>query len=211
VTVAALSGCLAQLNGGDGGALGGEGGVCAQDVPSKQVVTFRIQNTSTSERWILEDGFGWPCEGFSIAHGDGAAVHRLFTHPIVCEGSDSGPPIYRARRLAPGESAVVTWDARTWTACQEDRACDYFGDAHSMAWIGAAQPVGPGAYRVTVHASDVAPVGCADESDAGDWRCNTGWPSAQAPFAAACSGGSPVVVSFTLPASGDVDVSVPLP
>jgi hypothetical protein len=193
---------------------GGSGG--AGSTASKQTVTFQILNKSSAERLVATQGFSCTQYGIDSSSGGGyAPVALALAFQCLCECPNPGPPrVLTYRRLKPGESYAMKWDARRLTPCTMDYDCaqhGWPGGGIQKEWVAQFYPVASGAYRITVLFEATPPPGCTPSGD--DYFCQPmpgpGYP--QPGIAWTCPSTAEASVDFALPASGDVVVGIDIP
>jgi len=156
------------------------------DVPSRQLVTFRLSNLGASDLWLPLRGT--ICQELTIDTAAGREL-RLIPFEGMCCTCGVAASYVEYTPLAPGAETTVTWDAREFFEYSTGDSCTPTGSF--------AKPVSAGPYVARLQAVRSAPVGSTC-SAAGDGRVN-------------CESCEPAVemrVPFTLPSSGDVLVPV---
>lgn len=183
------------------------------EIPSKQTVTFNITNATTSDQYVVTDG--WYCTPFGIDKVSDGGVASLFLQtgfPCPCECPAVGPPVpLTFRRIGPGESFSMTWDARDLVTYTEAYDCshDWPGEGVQHFLTGVAVPVNVGTYRVTFGMESTLPTACSDAGPS--YRCDTqsgGGSPAPDDLAAICPTTKTATATFFVPAAGNVVVPV---
>jgi hypothetical protein len=201
-----------------------------QEVPSRQTVTFMLQNETAADLFVVTKGH--LCEPFSVwpVSDAGAAALRLvggiWVEPVTatsvsCEGVSPGLGQFAGlHRLKPGEAYSVRWDARALVTSKVTLPCIQPQYGSQTVEVGALQPVSPGPYRATLaiatmvpglgggFPSPSAPACRAHPGSTDDFDC-TYFPNG-IPMAGLCPSDHPQSVSFTLPERGDLTVMVPV-
>lgn len=195
---------------------------------SVQTVRVIVTNREAEPRWVVTAqwpyGFTFPapCTPFGIERD--ADANAPAPVPIApgwqcgCECAERSGPSYVMKRLAPGESVTLTWDARVveQRACTWD--CSALGWSPTMASLPGTQtwlvPADAGAYDVVLDVETTLPTDCRlDANDATTAECGVGYvpygtgPSGDAPM---CRDTSVVRVPFTLDVRPTVEVDVTL-
>lgn len=185
--------------------------------PSKQTVDFVLTNTSSATLYVAE--LGLFCAPMEILRGGAPLVLGFNSYP-ECEGP-ALPPGYitQWRALAPAAQVRLPWDARAMNPASYCLDCALRG-APELGVIsipaGASAPVRAGSYEVSfLVARDLTGPCEADLSDPTIWRCqdalpSTGPSSSNYGSMSTCLAPERVAATFSLPASGDVEVQVVL-
>ena len=190
-----FTGCRTRLlatGGDDAGAP-----TCAPDVPPRQRVTFHLHNASGADRFAVQDALGF-CSPFAI---DGL---ELGVPNVGCRQDVFGMLVIR---LPPGDAFDLIWDGRHALPCQAVQDCTPWGGERSLIDWAWWQPVSSGRYRATFAVAATLPASCPP-STGNIVSCST--PPAGGPFLSLCIDSSLAVVDFALPATGQVDVDVPI-
>jgi hypothetical protein len=180
-------------------------------------VTFRIHNPTTSDRWVVTQG--WFCDAWGLELGNSASpvpLHLGFQ--CLCECPNPGEPyVMQLHRVGPGATYdhPVTWDARTLVTCTEPWDCS----AHGWPGMGVQQQLvsgggaaPPAPYRIGVLVEPSVPAHCtasADDATCGPPAPTTGVvpPAVQS----ACTASATAFGAFTLTLPpGDPVVPLPL-
>jgi hypothetical protein len=205
---------------GDSGVAGDAGGATADasppptEIASSQTVTVTVTNNSGADRYIVTDGNNCtPFDIVEILEGGLALVPIAIGFQCPCECPMPGGALPTAfRRIGAGESIDVTWDARALATWRESIVCNDgapFPPRHSSYVTGVAQPVEAGTYRITLGVEPTLPAGCQGADP--DYRCGVKYgTNDMSEFAPRCATTSIATAEFSLPASGDVQVTVEL-
>src|SRR5262249_6748879 len=128
---------------------------CPSALPPQQTVTFRIRNVAASDRWLVTVG-AW-CDTFSIP---GAA--QALPQECICECPALPTPYPdQLQLLHAGDSATLTWDARSMATCTYEVDCSGWGGGKQWVQTGALQPIlGGGHFHVSFAYDSVLPAGC---------------------------------------------------
>ncbi|MCA9548757.1 MAG: hypothetical protein KC933_01905 [Myxococcales bacterium] len=186
--------------------------------PSNQTVDFVLTNTSSATLYVAE--LGLFCAPLEILRGGAPLVLGFNSYP-ECEGPALPPGfITQWRAVAPAAQVRLPWDARAMNPASYCVDCAFRG-APELGVIsiptGASAPVGAGAYEVSfLVARDLTGPCEADLSDPTIWRCRDALPStgfSRSNYGAMSTCLAPERVgltTFSLPASGDLEVQVSL-
>jgi hypothetical protein len=196
------------------GAGGSAGQSLPDPIPSRQTVTFELTNVTDAPIALLVSGD--ICTAFEIWRVDGSERTRVVREvdysnvEFVCRFprcvaiDDTGSGTYEW--VAPGETRVLTWDAREEVVFKEriecSNACGWSREADILT--GVAQPAQAGDYEA-VFAWFPAGDGCP-QTTSGGFICVAG--AGMGSTGQSCGGRSRVTVPLVLPASGDVTVTV---
>lgn len=181
---------------------------------SAQKVVFTVRNASAQDRFLVttvaRQGLGPRCDLFAITRnisGMPPSVTAIdYAPPPHCEGPPPVMPVAYVRRLLPNESESFVWDAR------EVLTCTLLIDCEQMGWSGRGSyvsiepymsPVPSGNYEVVFRAATQPPTNCALFGST--YQCTIADASVCSDF-----GTIQAMASFTIPASGDARVDVPL-
>jgi hypothetical protein len=185
------------------------------DVHSRQSVRLVVTNTQAADRFLITRGNY--CDPFAVSFSQEAPMALSMGFQCLCECPSPGPARPGAlRRLAPGESFTLSWDARSLTTCTEPYDCatgGWPGAGTVSNVVGSSAPVGPGRYSATIGALTSVPQGCSS-ADGTTYDCPLsygGYPSPGAfpgPVAQMCRADVSAIGTFVLQASGDVDVAI---
>ena len=197
----AAGGPLEAGKGGASGSAAFDSGGPAQmppDIPSRQTVTFRLNN-GASEKWVVT----------AVVRGVAFSIKDLVVSRFMdvscgcrwlCEvGMDGCGPI-SLTHVAPNETLSIVWDARHFVRGEVPVACPDSPDAAGYVIHWVAEPAAAGTYVVTFGYDDTAPTaadGCNPQGQ--DYSCAACLPPKDS-----------VQQSFVLPPSGDVTVDVSL-
>jgi hypothetical protein len=195
-------------NGADAGELCVEGGPSLQSVPSNQMVTFRLENTGSTDVWAATQGNF--CDAFAIDQNSPTAAHIDLSFGFQCGCECPAPPDPHAgtlARIAPGATYDITWDARRLQTAPWISDC---GPGFCLEELtGAMGLLGAGNYSVTVGLFNEPPTNCGSGADL--VSCN---PQFNGGFAGAiaeiCPHGHTATQAFDLPENGDLIVNVPV-
>jgi len=159
-----------------------------EDVPSRQLVTFQLSNSTASDLWLPLRGT--ICSELSI---ETATARKVQIVPIDGECCNCGATasFVAYTMLKPAEQTTVTWDAREFFEYMTGDPCNPTSNY--------AKPVAAGRYVAKFQVVRSAPVGesCAPERD-GAIGCSE------------CEPATETRAPFDLPSSGDVTVPVAL-
>jgi hypothetical protein len=181
-----------------------------QEVASRQTVTVVVRNDTTEDRYLITQG-QW-CTPFSVSALGNSGPTELVLQGYgladdICSvgGCDmTAPAPTQVVLLRPGESYSLVWDARASAGCLAPiTACPDF-----VRPLSALEPVPAGDYRITAHANVSPPV--CDGAFPYAPGCSPGMSAACYTAPTACSSEASASVDFSLPASGDVTVELPL-
>lgn len=179
-----------------------------KEIDSRQKVTFAIKNTTSSDRWVVLRGMF--CTSFSI---DGLNLQTGFS--CGCECPNPGAPrVETYRRIAPGETYELVWDARALATYEESIDCSMWGPGAMPVKVlrGVLQPAKEGAYTARFAFEEAIPSRCTIAGDEANCAPEYGGYLGSLPGAIAsrCESTKIASATFTLPASGDIAVPVAL-
>lgn len=182
-----------------------------KEIDSRQTVTFAVKNTSSADRWVVLRGLF--CTALSI---DGLSLQTGFSCGCECPNPGS-PRVETYRRVAPGATYEVTWDARALVTYEETLDCSTWGPSAMPVKItrGVLQPVRAGTYTASIALEETVPSSCTvtgDEANCpftyGGYGGSSGAPPGA--IASLCESTKTATSTFVLPESGDVVVPVTL-
>jgi hypothetical protein len=185
------------------------------NVPSLQTVHLVVTNASGADRYLVTAGD--LCDAFSVSFSHQAPLPLSLGFQCICECPPPGSARPGGlRRLGPGESYTLAWDARSLTTCTRTYDCStngWPGMGSVSEFLGASAPVGPGSYSATIGALTSLPQGCSS-GDGTAFSCPIGYGGypgpgpLPGPIATACPADVSATGGFVLPATGDVDVAI---
>lgn len=178
---------------------GSDAAACPTNQSASQTVTFRFQPGTTTKYVAVA---GQHCSAFSLTQG---TKDFLTTPPFECGCECAGPQTHVVQLMKPNDT--FAWPALTLATCTQPLACGNLGPVTGRSF--PTQRVVPGAYRMTFVTYDTLPAGCADSGD--NIGCGGAGGGNVSTQLAACPGDRVATVDFSIPASGDVTVDVPLP
>jgi len=175
-------------------------------------VTFTITNNSGADRYVATAGNNCMTIELDRLWDGGQSLVALavgFQCPCECPMPGSARPT-AFRRVGPGETFEVTWDARGLTTWRQSIDCNDlapFPPRRSSFVTGVLRPVEPGRFRVVLGIEPTLPAGCSGSGS--DYRCDVSYDTNDmSEIAPRCATSAIATAEFTLPASGDVAVSV---
>jgi len=181
---------------------------CPAEAASTQEVKFAITNGASSDRWIVLRGAF--CTAYSI---DRLAIEMGFQCGCECPNPGS-PRVETYRRIAPGTTYELTWDARALVTCEEPLDCSEWGPSTTpqKTTRGFLQPVKAGTYTATIAFEESLPSRCTVSGDDANCSWTYGGYTGSLPGAIAsrCEATKTVNATVTLATSGDVVVPVTL-
>ena len=191
-----------------------------EDIASRQTVTFRLTNASSSDRFIATKG-SW-CDPYSVAEGAGTPVPLTLGYQKKCDAVAKVDVIrtIQFERVAAGASFPATWDARRLVLVGAVADCGDSGGDHdaddriNKEYLeGVHQPVSAGPYAVAFAFESTLPADCTLTGDVA--TCPVSGPQETLPYEALLrcpmASGTAAMASFTLPASGDISVPIAVP
>jgi hypothetical protein len=195
-----------------------DGSAIPSEAPATRMVTVVVRNDADEPRYVATAGFN--CGPYTIERvvgSDATAVALGFPvecalcqgPPAHCDGPSRG--VTEMVALAPDASTELVWDARSLALCSSPNE-----DCPALSkQKGALQPAAAGDYRFSLYAYSILPTWCSEQ--AGEVECDQ---SALPPGGAFVPFGmcfrstleEAILVSadFTLEASGDVEVTLPI-
>ena len=191
-----------------------------ENIPSRQTVTFRLTNSSSSDRFIATKG-SW-CDPYSVAEGAGTPVPLTLGYQKKCDAVAKVDAIrtIQFQRVAASASFPVTWDARQLVLVGAVADCGDSGGDHdaddriNKEYLeGVHQPVRAGPYSVAFAFESTLPADCLLSGDVA--TCPVSGPQQTLPYESLLrcpmTSGTAAMADFTLPASGDISVPVAVP
>jgi len=178
-----------------------------KEIDSRQKVTFAITNNATSDRWVVMRGMF--CTTFSIG---GLQLQTGFVCGCECPNPGSAR-VDAYKRIAPGATYELTWDARALVTYEEALDCSMWGPgAAQKVTRGVLQPVKAGSYTATIALEETVPTKCSVSGDEATCPWSYGGFTGSVPgqIAARCESTKSADKTFTLPASGDIVVPISL-
>ncbi len=178
------------------------------DAPSTQTITFRIQNDLLSDIYVVTSG--WYCTPLD----PGVPIALAFQ--CLCECANPGPPgPDQLQRLAPGGSYEITWDARrldTYTHPVDCASRGWPGLGLAEETLGQRVPVSPGPRTVQIAFETQLPPDCMDDGSGHAYCVHNFGGGGETPptVAELCPTSSVALATFSVPATGDVTVEVPI-
>lgn len=173
------------------------------EIPSRQNVVLDVQNTSNRTLYLVTGG--WNCDPLEVLGIDlGVTLQCYCGCPPL-----PAPVALEYRRLDPGAKHEITWDARKLVRTSFDLHCE---DGSTVTAVdGSPQPVDFGQHIFVVAFEDTMPAGCTVDGDFVRCELDLSTHAPGPPIAQLCPAThySEVAV-FTIPASGDVVVPVPI-
>jgi hypothetical protein len=181
------------------------------DVPARQTVQIVVTNSSPFDRYLITGGTF--CDPFSVSFSHQAALPLAVGFQCICECAPPPLPGPSAlRRLMPGDSTTLSWDARSLTTCTATVDCasqGWPGVPNKTQTVGALRPVQTGPYDVSVYALHAVPKGCQGNGTVIDCLPSGGGPGGTFPaIQTSCPADIAATGSFVLPTSGDIQVPV---
>lgn len=221
--------------GGSGNPIGGATAITAHDpnlcfdgspVPSsigaKQSVTVKLRNDSGEDRFVVTQGPPQACTKFGIwaVTGEGKTAidltqpkaqtvvgHCTIPTNIVCDIPSPAPT--ELVKLGPGQSYSLKWDAREFAHCGSSTpACPELESVRH----GGLQPVPAGQYRIELSLYSTLPPYCKTSGNQDTFNCSP-YPTncySDVPVCGVRDRTSSASADFSVPASGDVTVEIPL-
>jgi hypothetical protein len=192
----------------------GDAPECPPDDPTPPVITststiaFVLTNMSPSDRWLLTQSTD--CETFSMQ----GVVTEL--PPNTCGGGMYPPERLYFQKLATGQSATLTWDARGLALYTTYERCSPNSPGCSSVSNGSPQPVNPGQWVAQFAVGSMAPTGSGTQCGgtvSGDVICTVTVQNGMPQRGGQCtwSNVSLIQATFTVPSSGNVTVNVAIP
>jgi hypothetical protein len=189
------------------------------EIPSRQSVRFHFAIGAP----VFLVTRGQYCGSLAIDRVDTVSTPVTLALPFQCVCECAQPAVDAQSFVSLHDAAVppvVTWDARELHTCTRSVDCSAWarsggGGPYQDVTEGVSQPVSAGHYRATFIVYDTLPSACHEDPD-GTGSCSEpdlGWHFQPPPNYMLCW--SPgmlrsIQVEFDLPASGDVDVMVPV-
>jgi hypothetical protein len=185
-----------------------------QAIPSHQMVTFTLANSSAEILYLA--GEGMYCDGWTIQE-----ISLHIGWQCGCECPAPPPPhVSMYKPLLPGDNTEVIWDGRKLVTFSVPLDCGEWDDEEPW-WTelgGVLQPASPGTYTFRTIINSTNPV---DDPDAGNcWQEDNGnvyceqwgdpWNEQPSEIQQLCPAITTVETSFELPETGDIDVLVTL-
>lgn len=185
------------------------------EASTDRVVSILVTNQASSDRYLVTGG--WYCDSFEIRTSSGALARNV-GFQCICECPNPGSAAPNAlRKLAPGESFTLTWDASMLATCSKAVDCSAEGWPNlppATEVIGGSQPAPAGDYTAVAAALTALPSGC-NSSDGTTYSCTSnpgpggpGGPSAPPNPQVLCPSSVTGSAPFTLPAAGNLSVAV---
>jgi hypothetical protein len=200
---------------GVGGNAGGtriDAGPPPTEIPSTQTVTFTVTNSSGADRYVVTAGNNCTTVEVDRLMDGGQSLVPLaggFQCPCECPMPGSARPT-AFRRVGPGETFDVTWDARGLATWRESVTCNDlppFPPRHSSYIAGVLRPVEPGRFRIVLGIEHTLPTGCRGSGS--DYRCDMSYDTNDtSEIAPRCATSAIATAEFSLLASGNVVVPV---
>jgi hypothetical protein len=180
-----------------------------QTIPARQKVTFRVTNGTSAPQYLGVEGIY--CAPFAINQG-ATNLDMAIGYQCGCEcPPPPGPAIAKYWVISPQQTKDLIWDARAleiYAAYSRSCATSWGMPSTSVSIMGGVwQPVGPGAYTVTLTLDSAVRTSCTTAEDVVSCQ----WPSYGGSGGSGgqiCPSGATVTASFDLPETGDIVVPV---
>ena len=178
------------------------------DISSTQTITFRIQNDILSDIYVVTSG--WYC----------TPLDRASRSPSPSSVSANAPTPARPGRTSSNISPLARptrspWDARrldTYTHAVDCASRGWPGLGPAEETLGQRVPVSPGPRTVQIAFETQLPPDCTDDGSGHAYCVHNFGGGGQTPptVAELCPTSSVALATFSVPATGDVTVEVPI-
>lgn len=185
------------------------------EIPSAQTVTFHITNVSGADRYIVVMGNNCTsAEIARLADGGHTPIPQQTGFQCPCECPMPGAALPTVFHRVGVDSVTMTWDARGLLTWRDEILCHDnppLPPRRASVVAGVLRPVEAGTYRIALGVEPSLPAGCDGSGSGPEYRCAVSYASNDlSDLAPRCETSTVATVDFSLPASGDVDVSVEL-